>query len=674
MPIDIEDQLSQYCDWLEQQLGAPMRPPTTPTDHAAVAAGVIEISAQPGHRRWKRSLVAGAAALILVVGTVAALRLRHSDHAPTVLGGSPSSIAPPASNAPSDHLASLLDPGAVELLTAAPLHARGSSAAVWTGSEMIVWGGSAADGQPFGDGARYDPVARTWTMLPEAPIAARRDTATVWTGTEMLIWGGGDNGTSFTDGAAFNPTTNTWRTLPAFDLGSTIRPTTAWTGSEMIVIEGINGTANGAAFNPTTNTWRTIATPPGRFMVPYPDAVWTGTEMVATLAQPPDDAPIIAAYHPATDTWRTLTDDIPSGSDDRAVPSLVWTGSVLLVLNVTDNTIREWDPATGQWSTFDELEPDTARQIHHPVWTGHTVVFSNGSPAVDQFNPTTGLWSTVTVEQPIEKRLDPVSLWADGILLTWGGLITTPDRTYVAASDGTAWRPPTPVDDEPAAASMPPDAQIPVNTYRFVPITELDEPGEATTLADYEAAIADGPITGPDGTTYGNQTDDPTTSPDYIAISDAWHPDTPIVGFTATQGQWAPPGTADTGGGPQPFGIFGFGGSLMGEMTPWTIGDGPGFTTVFVPALAPDGSPLVIPPFNVPMATFPPAGTPASEVTPEDGYIRVWTNDNTEVLGYVLLSDHLASVDNPLPDGSFPPIRLYDGYGNPIGEWTAPIG
>ena len=59
---------------------------------------------------------------------------------------------------------------------------------------MIVWGGcrSSACFYPlFDSGGRYDPVADAWrpTSLTGAPYQRRHHTA-VWTGQEMIIWGG----------------------------------------------------------------------------------------------------------------------------------------------------------------------------------------------------------------------------------------------------------------------------------------------------------------------------------------------------------------------------------------------------------------------------------------------------------------------------------------------------
>ncbi len=54
---------------------------------------------------------------------------------------------------------------------------------------MIVWGGSG--GTSVANGGRYRSTTDTWltTQSDGAPSARNRHTA-VWTGTEMIIWGG----------------------------------------------------------------------------------------------------------------------------------------------------------------------------------------------------------------------------------------------------------------------------------------------------------------------------------------------------------------------------------------------------------------------------------------------------------------------------------------------------
>jgi N-acetylneuraminic acid mutarotase len=120
---------------------------------------------------------------------------------------------------------------------------RLAESAVWTGNEMIVWGGdpSGGDGSLRGDGARYDPATGTLKRLStlNAP-SARWHHSAVWTGKEMIVWGGQ---TVFfglqNTGARYDPVSDTWRPLSLTDAPSTrANHTAVWSGSEMIVWGG----------------------------------------------------------------------------------------------------------------------------------------------------------------------------------------------------------------------------------------------------------------------------------------------------------------------------------------------------------------------------------------------------------------------------------------------------
>jgi len=80
---------------------------------------------------------------------------------------------------------------------------RASHSVVWTGSEIIVWGGyTGADF--YDDGGRYDPSIDAWatTNVENAP-RLRNNHSAVWTGEKMLIWGGSNFGGDRNDGAAY---------------------------------------------------------------------------------------------------------------------------------------------------------------------------------------------------------------------------------------------------------------------------------------------------------------------------------------------------------------------------------------------------------------------------------------------------------------------------------------
>ena len=93
--------------------------------------------------------------------------------------------------------------------TGAPAN-RWYHTAVWSGSEMIVWGGY--DGFTyFTSGGRYNPSSDSWTPTSTTNAPAGRAIYTaVWTGTEMIIWGGFDGVDALNTGGRYNPSTDSW--------------------------------------------------------------------------------------------------------------------------------------------------------------------------------------------------------------------------------------------------------------------------------------------------------------------------------------------------------------------------------------------------------------------------------------------------------------------------------
>src|SRR5205823_6338342 len=118
---------------------------------------------------------------------------------------------------------------------------RTSPLAAWTGSEMLIWGGFGGSGDQgawLADGGRYNPTTRTWAPLTTDGAPSPRFGATaVWTGTEMIIWGGRSaRGIPYADGARYEPATDTW--TPVASSGAPAARSfhsAVWTGQEMMV-------------------------------------------------------------------------------------------------------------------------------------------------------------------------------------------------------------------------------------------------------------------------------------------------------------------------------------------------------------------------------------------------------------------------------------------------------
>jgi hypothetical protein len=118
-------------------------------------------------------------------------------------------------------------------------------------------------------GAAYAPAADQWRRLPPAPLAHRSDHAAVWTGNDMLVWGGvqpgrgGRSEVAVADGAAYRPTTRTWRPVPPAPLAG---DTAVWSGTELLVFGRAEGGAesrlDAAAWDPRGERWRRLAASP----------------------------------------------------------------------------------------------------------------------------------------------------------------------------------------------------------------------------------------------------------------------------------------------------------------------------------------------------------------------------------------------------------------------------
>src|SRR6266705_3962892 len=80
---------------------------------------------------------------------------------------------------------------------------------VWTGTEMIVWGGW--DGTNyFNTGGRYNPSTDSWTATSTTNAPAARSATAVWTGSEMIVWGGATSSGYLNAGGRYNPGTDKW--------------------------------------------------------------------------------------------------------------------------------------------------------------------------------------------------------------------------------------------------------------------------------------------------------------------------------------------------------------------------------------------------------------------------------------------------------------------------------
>ncbi len=123
-------------------------------------------------------------------------------------------------------------------LSVSGLCGRYDASVVWTGTEMLVWGGESCagadcptDSSPhLGDGAGYRPATDAWRRLARSPLREREAAATVWTGSEMVVWGGTTGQTLLADGAAYDPARDSWRGIADSPLSPRTGSAAGWTG------------------------------------------------------------------------------------------------------------------------------------------------------------------------------------------------------------------------------------------------------------------------------------------------------------------------------------------------------------------------------------------------------------------------------------------------------------
>lgn len=289
---------------------------------------------------------------------------------------------------------------------------RVGASGVWTGSEVLVWGGLWYPSFVFGplrhrrSGNAYDPASDTWHRIPAAPIAGRYRHEAAWTGTEMLVWGGfPEEGGKRREGAAYNPSTNRWRKIARSPLTWTGGTVSVMTDKELIVGVTIRNEVRFAAYDPAADSWRRLPTIPDP-MTRENTLAWTGTELVLVntegrMVRLPEGA----------EAWSDSADE------PIFLREIAWTGTELFGLPNTfgAHQLERYVPEDDQWVEV----PGPAFEHGSLIWTGEHVIVLGPDLA---FDPSSGEWFRLAWPQdPKVARQDHVSVWIDEGLFEWGG-------------------------------------------------------------------------------------------------------------------------------------------------------------------------------------------------------------------------------------------------------------
>ncbi len=341
--------------------------------------------------------------------------------------------------------------------------ARSSHSAVWTGQQLLVWGGDLGGGNAYSaGGAAYNPTTDQWLAIAtfQAPTARAAHTA-VWTGTEMIIWGGSGTAGASTDHGRYNLTAGTWTAVSANNAPAKRSGHVAvWNGGRMVVFGGLNSTGllglsdSGGVYDPVADAWTALPSAglpePRRFAT----AVWTGTAMtiwggMGDAGELATGARLACDANGLPTAWTAMsTVGAPSA---RTGHSAVWTGSKLIIwggqsggANLGDGAI--YDPAGNTWTPLPATGAPSSRSYHVAVWSGSEMLLFSGEdasgtlPTGSAYDPLRNRWRTLDTSTGALARSRSTGIWSGTQLVMFGGISAgSPVATLQKLTPQSAW-------------------------------------------------------------------------------------------------------------------------------------------------------------------------------------------------------------------------------------------
>ncbi|MBI4325984.1 MAG: hypothetical protein HY674_12055 [Chloroflexi bacterium] len=334
--------------------------------------------------------------------------------------------------------------------------ARTGHSAVWTGEELVIWGGNLGPGLYSASGGLYAPGQDQWQLISSinAPQARSLHTA-VWTGSEMLIWGGFTPTGYLNSGARWLPNPQTWTALPTLNAPQgRDGPVALWTGNRLIVWSGRNSgglLADGALYDPVSNQWSALTLPGAPSARFGARAVWTGTRAIIWGGEgesgPLDSgAQLIFDDQGSPSEWRAL--NVSGAPSARSGQAAVWTGQKLIVWGgrrsgefLGDGAA--YDPVADSWQAVSTTGAPAARHSHNALWTGQEMVVLGGETASGTvasggaYNPGTDQWRALTTAGNPQARSGAAAVWPSPTTLQF---VQSPQQPLDTGSQWASWK------------------------------------------------------------------------------------------------------------------------------------------------------------------------------------------------------------------------------------------
>ncbi|MFC1524842.1 Kelch repeat-containing protein [Planctomycetota bacterium] len=337
------------------------------------------------------------------------------------------------------HLEMVLDSYVWTALAECPLEPRQNHTAIWTGKEMIIWGGRGK--KEYNNGARYNPNTDEWTMLPESPLETRQNHTAIWIPSasglssvagEMIIWGG-CSGTDkrYNDGARYNPKKDKWNKLPRCPVEGRDGHVAIWTGYEMIIWGGLDKENKypdvGISYAPTKNRWYKLPKSPIKGRV-HAAAVWTDKEIIIWGGRNNTEYYLDGAIlDPVKRNWEKISEG-PFNLDKESKtpsypPAAIWNDKRMIIWGVNaqqdgiKSDIVSYSKSSDTWELCHE-SPVRDKTYITTAWTGKEIIACAGQIAL--YNPLMGSWQLLP-----QSRMNGTSghslVWTNKEIIIWGG-------------------------------------------------------------------------------------------------------------------------------------------------------------------------------------------------------------------------------------------------------------
>jgi hypothetical protein len=345
-------------------------------------------------------------------------------------------------------------------LPASPLSPRANALAFWTGTSVLMMGGTddvscppnadCVDREPsLRDGAAFVPETGTWSALPDAPVPLGYASGGVVAGT-LYLWVPGFEMGARTALLSYTPGDRAWVELEA-PFGAESPMSLVAAGGRLIAYQDTHeaGVEPDLMYDPETDRWTELPPDPLRPAFSR-QMIWTDGALVLLghelVDQPGSAEPsrVLAARFGLEDgAWERYPDSEVIGGPWG------WTGDRLVnaaIGSADGGQVNNWgrahpyggifDPASGTWSELPDT-PDVLGEV-----TGFWATGGGWAISGDGWAFHAGSSSWVALRRPAAGMAEEgqAAVWAGDRLFVFGGSRIVNEQ-YVLVEGGWSWFP-----------------------------------------------------------------------------------------------------------------------------------------------------------------------------------------------------------------------------------------